>query len=316
MNALTGAPVGRMRTGEGSGSGMTKRTRVVLGLLTGAALVGATVLQARAVQPGPHAVATTSAAVPAPVGIAAEGRVVAYPGAEVRVGAERAGRLVRVLVEEGVRVQKGQLLAEIDSDELRAELAEACARVTEAEAEVRLAEATLVRRRKLQEEGVVAAYDFDQAERDSATAQARALTARATVTRYEALLAKSRIAAPIAGTVVVRKVDAGQMVETGDHAFTVADLARLRIEGEAHEADAGGVAKGAEVRITADGYPGRSWRGTIEEVPDSVTLRRIKPQDPSRPTDVRVLAVKVAFAEAVPLRLGTTVDLRIKPRQD
>jgi hypothetical protein len=46
-------------------------------------------------------------------------------------------------------------------------------------------------------------------------------------------------------------------------------------------------------------------------VPDSVTLRRIKPQDPSRPTDARILAVKVAFAEPVPLRLGTTVDLRI-----
>ena len=136
-------------------------------------------------------------------------------------------------------------------------------------------------------------------------------TAKASVSRYEALLAKSRIAAPIAGTVVARRVDAGQMVETGDHAFTVADLGRLRIEGEAHEADAGAVALGAEVTITADGYPGHSWRGRVEEIPDSVTLRRIKPQDPSRPTDARVLAVKVAFAEPSPLKLGTTVDLRI-----
>jgi multidrug resistance efflux pump len=104
------------------------------------------------------------------------------------------------------------------------------------------------------------------------------------------------------------------MVETGDHAFTVADLARLRIEGEAHEADAASVAQGAPVTITADGYPGQSWRGTVEEVPDSVTLRRIKPQDPSRPTDARVLAVKVAFAEPSPLRLGATVDLRIASR--
>jgi len=103
------------------------------------------------------------------------------------------------------------------------------------------------------------------------------------------------------------------MVETGDHAFTVADLGRLRIEGEAHEADAEAVTLGAEVTITADGYPGHSWRGRVEEIPDSVTLRRIKPQDPSRPTDARVLAVKVAFAEPAPLKLGTTVDLRIAP---
>src|SRR4029450_12366375 len=50
-----------------------------------------------------------------------------------------------------------------------------------------------------------------------------------------------------------------------------------------------------------------------EGCPPPWALARTKPQDPSRPTDARVLAVKVAFAEAVPLRLGTTVDLRITP---
>jgi RND family efflux transporter MFP subunit len=289
---------------------MTTRSRIVLGLLVGGALVGATVLQARAVVPP-----TPAQAAPAPPdsGIAAEGRVVAYPGGEVRVGAERAGRLVRVLVEEGDVVRKGQLLAEIDSDELRAALAEARARVVEAEAEAKLSEANLVRRRRLQQERILAANDLDAAQRDSETSRARVETATAAVARYEAQLFKSRLQAPIPGTVVARRVDAGQMVETGDHAFTVADLTRLRIEGEAHEADAAGVATGASVTITADGYPGRSWRGAVEEVPDSVTLRRIKPQDPSRPTDARVLAVKVAFVEPVPLRLGTTVDLRIAP---
>jgi RND family efflux transporter MFP subunit len=290
---------------------MTMRSRLVLGVLAGGALVAATVLQARAVVPVPAKAAHAPAAVPS--GIAAEGRVVAYPGGEVRVGAERAGRLVRVLVEEGDEVRAGQLLAEIESDELRAALDEARARVVEAEAEVRLSESNLARRRRLQEERILAANDLDQALRDAETAKARVETARAAVARYEAQLAKSRIAAPIAGTVVARRVDAGQMVETGDHAFTVADLGRLRVEGEAHEADAGAVALGSPVAITADGYPGRSWRGTVEEVPESVTLRRIKPQDPSRPTDARVLAVKVAFAEPTPLRLGATVDLRIEP---
>ena len=159
----------------------------------------------------------------------------------------------------------------------------------------------------------MAASDLDQATRDLETARARVETSRATVARDEAVLAKSRIVAPIPGTVVARSVDAGQMVTAGDLAFTVADLGRLRIEGEAHEGDAGAVVLGATVTITADGYPGRAWRGRVEEVPDSVTLRRIKPQDPSRPTDARVLAVKVAFAEATPLKLGTTVDLRIGP---
>ena len=96
----------------------------------------------------------------------------------------------------------------------------------------------------------------------------------------------------------------GQTVEAGDPTFTLADLTRLRVEGEAHEADADAIAIGAPVTITSDGFPGKSWRGRVEEIPDSVTLRRLKPQDPSRPTDTRILAVKVAFAEPTPLRLG------------
>ena len=293
---------------------MTKRKAFGFGLVALAAVAG-TVLQARGVVAprSPGGTAQPVAEKPSPSGVAAEGRVVAYPGAEVRVGAERGGRLVRVLVEEGAAVRKGQLLAEIESDELRAALAEARARVVEAEAEGRLADANLARRRQLAEEKILAVNDLDQATRDVETARARVETAKASVLRYEALLAKSRIAAPIAGTVVARRVDAGQMVETGDHAFTVADLGRLRIEGEAHEADAEAVVLGTEVTISADGYPGRSWRGRVEEIPDAVTLRRIKPQDPSRPTDARVLAVKVAFAEPAPLKLGTTVDLRIAP---
>ncbi len=115
---------------------MTRRTQLVLGLLVGGAIVGATVLQARAVVLPPPA-PTRPASPPATPDIAAEGRVVTYPGAEVRVGAERVGRLVRVTVEEGDTVRAGQLLAEIDADELRAALAEARARVAEAEAELR-----------------------------------------------------------------------------------------------------------------------------------------------------------------------------------
>ena len=56
---------------------------------------------------------------------------------------------------------------------------------------------------------------------------------------------------------------------------------------------------------------GRSWRGTVEEVRDSVTPRLLEPQDPARPSDTRVLGVKVAFAEPTPLKLGTTVELEV-----
>ncbi len=287
---------------------MTKKT-AVLGMV-GVALVFATALQAAWAGSGAE---TSAATKPLPVSseVAAEGRVVAYPGAEVLVGAERGGRLERLQVEEGQTVAKGALLAEFETDELRASLAEARTRIAEAEAEVRLAEANSARKERLIEQQIVSSHDYDLATRDLEIARARLETNRATVERIEAQLLKSRILAPIAGTVLLRHADAGETIETGDRIVTLADLGRLRIEGEADEADAAALTLGSSVTIRSDGYPGQSWKGRVEEIPESVTIRRLKPQDPSRPTDTRVLAVKVAFAEPTPLKLGTTVDLRI-----
>jgi RND family efflux transporter MFP subunit len=289
------------------------KTRVVVAAgVVGVALLGFTVLHAVTARARDKAsMGATATAKPQVTRVAAEGRVVTYPGSEVVVGAERTGRIVRLAVEENQLVRKGDLLAELESDELRAALAEARALVKESEAEVRLAELSLKRRQDLADQKIVATHDLDQARRDVETARARTETARATIARYEAQLRKTRILAPISGTVVARHAHSGETVESGARVVTLADLTRLRIEGEADEADAGALALGSAVAITADGFPGQSWKGRIEEIPDAVTLRRLKPQDPARPTDTRILAVKVAFLEPAPLRLGTTVELRI-----
>ena len=287
-----------------------RRSTIGFTATVGLALVAATVYQAGAMGAG-TATPKVAAAPAGPPRVAAEGRVVTYPGSEVHVAAERGGRVVRVLVEEGQRVQKGDLLAELDSDELRAALDEARARVADAEAEIRLAEVSRRRREALVAQQVVARHDLDQATRDLEIAQARRDTAQAEAMRLLAQLRKTRIVAPLSGTVVARAVDPGETLETGAAVATLADLTRLRVEGEADEADAAALALGAPVEITAAGYPGQRWRGRIEDVAEAVSLRRIKPQDPARPTDTRVLAVKVAFAEPSPLKLGTTVELKI-----
>ena len=288
------------------------RTRsIAMLVLSGTALLGATTMQAVGV--AGRAAAPAAAAPPAPRRVAAEGRVVAYPGAEVKVGSERAGRVVAVRVVENALVRKGDVLAELESDELTAAVAAARARLAETEAEVRLAELTRERRRALVEERIAAPHDLDEAERDLEIARARRATASAEAVRLEAQLRKTRILAPISGTVTARAVDPGETVDIGDAVATIADLRRLRIEGEADEADAGALVAGAKVEVSADGYPGETWAGHLEEVADSVTLRALKPQDPGRPTDTRILAVKVALDEPTPLRLGTTVELRITP---
>ena len=289
------------------------KTRMVAFVISvGLAVLGGTMLQARsASRPAPPVLIAAAQ----PRAIAAEGRVTAYPGAEVVVGSERQGRLLQVLVVEGQSVRRAEVLAELDTSELRASLEEAQAHQSEATSELRLAKATLERRQDLHDQLILSPQELDQARRDLETAQARLATSAATVARIEVQLGKMRILAPFAGTVTARHVEPGATIEAGAKVVTLADLTRLRVEGEADEADAGALQLGAAVRISCDAYPGRSWQGRIENVADSVTLRKLKPQDPGRPTDTRILSVKVAFAEPSPLRLGTTVQLGIAPAQ-
>lgn len=50
----------------------------------------------------------------------------------------------------------------------------------------------------------------------------------------------------------------------------------------------------------------------MEELPDSVMPRRIRPEDPGRPIDARVLPVKIAFAEPTPPKLGQRVEVETR----
>lgn len=280
-------------------------------VVLGFAVLGATAYQARGLGRPEQAPAPTPTARPS---VAAEGRVVTYDGAEAIVSAERGGRLLRVLVAENDRVKKGDLLAEIESAEIAAALEEARAAVRQAEAELALASVAAARRRELAREGIAATHDLDVAEADLATRKAQRETASAAVQRLEAQLSKSRILAPLDGVVVARHVQPGERVESGQRAFVVANLSRLRVAGEADEADSGALSVGAPVVVTSDAYPGRRFAGRVETIADAVTVRRLKSDDPARPTDARVIGVKVAFDGPTPLKLGTTVELRIEAR--
>lgn len=243
--------------------------------------------------------------------VAAEGRVVAYPGAEVVIGTDLAGTIVVLKVQEKERVRRGQLLAELRSDDYRAALSEARARVVEADADIHLAEAEVERARALWDKAVGSRQAVDRAERDVDAARARRATAAATAERLAAVLAKTRIVSPIDGVVIARHAQAGETLEAGQRIVTVADLSRVRIEAELDEFDSGRVRLEDSVRVTAEGYDGRAWKGKVEEIPDSVVGRRLKPQDPGKPEDTRVLLVKVALLEPTPLKLGQRVEIRI-----
>jgi RND family efflux transporter MFP subunit len=246
--------------------------------------------------------------------VAAEGRVVTYPGGDVRVSTERAGKLTTLLAEENTRVRAGDLLAEIDSDELRAALEETRARIAEAEADLELATRMLARREGLVSREAIAIQLLDETRRDHDAAKARLAALGAERDRLAIQIEKCRITAPISGTISHRFVDAGEVLEAGDELATIVDLDRVRVHAEADEADAGSFVLGARAEITSDAYPGTVWAGSVEEVPGWVEPRSLKPADPARPSDTRILAIKVRFDEPSPLKVGTTVELRVAAR--
>jgi RND family efflux transporter MFP subunit len=261
----------------------------------------------------PAPAALPAQAVAKPLTIRTEGRVVSYPNAEVNVGTDVAGTIVYLPVKERDFVKKGQVIAELRSDDQRASLNSAQAHANEEAANIRLYEVEVERAKKLYEAKAGTLQAVDRAQRDLDAARARLNTATADVRRWEAVIDKSRIIAPISGTVITRVVAPGETVKEGATLMTIADLSRVRVEAEVDEFDAGRIRRGDAGRITAEGFDGQSWQTKIEEIPNSVVPRNLRPEDPGKPVDTRVLLVKLAFEKQTPLKLGQRVQVEISP---
>jgi HlyD family secretion protein len=242
--------------------------------------------------------------------VLAEGRLVVAAGSEITVGAELSGKLVRLLVKEQDHVKAGDVLAEVDVKEQQAALGEAWARVKEAGADVDFAARERKRSQQLWNSNVVAEATLDRSVHDSTAAERHRAALLAGAARISANIAKSKIVAPIDGTVTDRFADPGEMVAAGSPLLTLTDLSHPRIEAEIGEFDVGRVRLGADVTIRAEGYAQR-WHGKVAEIPDRVVPRSLKPLDPARPVDTRVLIVKVALIEPVPLKLGQRVEVEV-----
>ena len=267
----------------------------------------------RVARPRSSTVKAASAAAPEPTAqsVRAEGRVVTYPGATVEVGNEAGGRVKAVLVKERDSVSAGQVIVELASSEERAALEEARAHRTEAESQVKLLEARHRRTATLAQQGHVSAADLDDVTYNLAAARARHAAVSAEVERLEAAMAKRSIRAPIGGVVITRYVEPGEVISPATRLVTIADLDRTRVEAQVDEYDIDRIEVGEPVLITAEGFEGRDWVGSVESIPDAVVPRRLRPEDPARPSDTRVLLVKIALPRGAPFKLGQRVELRI-----
>jgi HlyD family secretion protein len=242
--------------------------------------------------------------------VLAEGRMTVAPGAEITVGAELDGKLVQLLVKELDQVKAGDVLAEVDVKEQQAALNEAWARVKEAGADVDFSARERRRSEQLWSSNVVAEASLDRSVHEASAAERRRASLLAGAGRISANIAKAKLLAPISGSITQRFADAGEMVAAGAPIVTITDLRAMRVEAEVGEFDVARVRLGADVTIRAEGYA-QSFRGKVSEIPERVVPRSLKPLDPSRPVDTRVLVVKVALSEPVPLKLGQRVEVEL-----
>jgi HlyD family secretion protein len=259
---------------------------------------------------GPVRIHSIAATGPLPR-ITAEGRVVTYPGAQVTVGSEVLGTITNMPVHEKVAVRKGDLLVELRSDEVKAALREGHHRLTEVEVALRLEQVRTRLDRILPLANGKEPQQPDARRESLSAAVARRDAAKAAIDRLEAELAKYRILAPIDGAVVECHVEPGETVNAAAPLVTIVDLNRLRVEAEIDEFDIESVTVGATAMVTAEGYPPRRFRASVEEIADTVVPRRLRPEDPSRSADSRVLRVKIAFRDPCALKLGQRVEIAI-----
>jgi HlyD family secretion protein len=193
----------------------------------------------------------------------------------VEVGAEVTGKLLSVRVDANDVVKKGQILAQIDPEQLRAALDEASAQVASANAAMRLAKATklesaqaAVRARAQAAEQLISRRDLEtavaaaeRAEANLQSANASATVANAGLKLAQSKLAKATIVSPIDGIVLSRLVEPGATVTAGFTTpvlFKLAqDLTQMRLNVDIDESDIGRVREGLEATFTVDAFPER-----------------------------------------------------------
>lgn len=206
------------------------------------------------------------------------------PSNAVSIGSELSGIVLRVLVDENDTVEEGQLLAELDTDLLRAQARQSRASVDAAEATLEQALATvqgtsteLARAQQLFQHKSTSEAALEQAKTSHSQAvagvslaEAQLQQARASYAAARTNLEKTRIVSPIDGVVLERAVEEGQAVVSSLQATTLfrvaEDLRAMTVDVEVDEADVGRIEAGQAADFTVAAYPDRVFDAQVEKV--------------------------------------------------
>ncbi|PEN11083.1 efflux transporter periplasmic adaptor subunit [Longibacter salinarum] len=234
----------------------------------------------------------------------------AQPETEVTISPDVSGEIVELTVREGDQVKKGQLLTRLRPDNYvaeveraRAEVSQARATLSERRADSLQARQQFERQEKLYDKGVVSDADFETAQSTYHQSVARLEAARYQVESAEARLQdsreqleKTRIYAPMDGTVSKLNVEAGERVVgtsqmQGTEIMNIARLDQMELEVDVNENDVVNVALQDTAAIEIDAYPDRRFRGAVTEIANSARVSGEGTQDQvtNFPVKVRVL---------------------------
>ena len=158
---------------------------------------------------------------------------------------QTAGRIVKINVEIGDRVKKGQVLAEIDKVQLQ-----------QAQLQLHNAEVELERLRALYAAGGLSKSDLDAIE----------LQYNVTKTQVQNLIENTTLLSPIDGVITARNYDAGDMYSMSAPIFTVEQIKPVKLLVGVSESDYSKISKGDKVTVKADAFPDLTFDGKIERI--------------------------------------------------
>lgn len=270
----------------------------------------------------------TSVAVPAKQGMMAiaKGKI-DVEGGVIRLAAQREGLIQTVFVEEGDRVKKGQILAQIDTRqaelgvaEARADLSEARARETIARARSAAADREARRLADLAGTNAIPVQDADKA-RDEARIQRGELAAAgaAIAVAGEKLkrelfeIEARRIRAPLDGRIVRRSAKPGDGASTLNvtELFLLAPETERIVRAELDEQFVTSVRPGQTARIMLEYDEKQAFSGKVLRLGEVFGARKLANDDPNERQDMRVIEMVVSVRNGQALRIGQRVQVQV-----
>lgn len=182
---------------------------------------------------------------------------------EVRLAFNGSEHVGEILVEEGDRVQTGQLLARLHTERLQAALDRARADVVALEAEAHAAAMSYQRIKSLAARKLASAEETDEADAKNRAARAHVLAAEAIVAEAEQALNDAQLYAPVDGVIRDRLVEPGDFVTPQTPVLTLALLEPVWVRAYLPETYLGKVKPGATASVSTDSFPDKVYQGWV-----------------------------------------------------